>query len=101
MNEIIEVATNNFVDIYVPNDYLIKYQVTPLIDEISKVSKRLDVIPFELDESNQLQTYDIDYDKTLNTYNLCEKYVSNMSLDDGMKTKVLALLKTTYNEASK
>ena len=101
LSEIIDVATNNFVDIYVPNDYLIKYQVTPLIDEISKVSKRLDVIPFELDESNQIQTYDIDYDKTLNTYNLCEKYVGNMSLDDGMKTKVLALLKTTYNEASK
>mgnify|MGYP003951373259 FL=1 len=101
LQEIIDISTNNFVDVYVPNDYLMKYQVTPLIDEISKVSKRLDVIPFELDESNIQIDYDIDYDKTLNTYNLCEKYVGNMSLEDDMKKKVLALLKTTYNESVK
>lgn len=101
LQELIDIATNNFVDIYVPNDYLMKYQVTPLIDEISKVSKRLDVIPFELDDANQMQTYDIDYDKTLNTYNLCEKFVDGMSLDKPMKTKVLKMLKEVYNEALK
>jgi len=101
LDELINVATNNFVDIYVPNDYLMKYQVTPLIEEISKVSKRLDVIPFEIDESNTQHDYDIDYDKTLNTYNLCEKYVNGMSIESEIKTKVLALLNDVYKEASK
>ena len=101
LDELIKVATNNFVDIYVPNDYLMKYQVTPLIDEISKVSKRLDVIPFEIDESDNQYDYDIDYDKTLDTYNLCEKYVDGMSIDENMKTEVLSLLKDVYKVASK
>ena len=101
LDELIKVANNNFVDIYVPNDYLMKYQVTPLIDEISKVSKRLDVIPYELDETNQQQNYDIDYDKTLNTYNLCEKYVNGMSIEDGIKSEVLTLLKDVYKESVK
>jgi len=99
--DIVKVSNNNFVDVYVPNDYLMKYQVTPLIDEISKVSKRLDVIPFELDEESNMQEYDIDYDKTLDTYNLCEKFVGGMSLDDGTKKKVLKKLKQAYLEALK
>ena len=101
LRDILKVCNNNFVDVYVPNDYLMKYQVTPLIDEISKVSKRLDVIPFEMDEDNNLNAFDIDYDKTLDTYNLCEKFVDGMSIDKGTKTKILKTLKKAYIEAIK
>jgi len=101
VKDLINVADNNFVDVYVPNDYLMKYQVTPLIDELSKVSKRLDVIPFELDENDTLHEYDIDYDKTLDIYNLCEKYVDGMNIDDPIKKKVLKTLKKVYIEALK
>jgi len=101
MQELIDSANNNFVDVYVPNDYLMKYQVTPLIDELSKVSRKLDVIPFELDDTDNLIEYDIDYDKTLDTYNLCEKFVGAMSLEEGVKTKVLSLIKEVYLQTSK
>lgn len=101
LGDILKVSENNFVDVYVPNDYLMKYQVTSLIDEISKVSKRLDVIPFEIDENLNMEEYDLDYDKTLDTYNLCEKYVDGMSLDKKTKTSILRTLKKAYLEAIK
>ena len=101
LQELIDACNNNFVDIYVPNDYLMKYQISPITDEISKVARRLDVIPFEMDESNGMQEYDIDYDKTLNTYNLCENFVNGMSIEDSMKKRVLKKLKEVYNEAVK
>ncbi len=101
LGEILSSTENNFVDVYVPNDYLMKYQVTALIDEISKVSKRLDVIPFEIDDNHNMEEYDLDYDKTLDTYNLCEKYVGSMSLDEPTKKKVLKTLKKAYLEAIK
>jgi DNA repair exonuclease SbcCD nuclease subunit len=101
MQDLINAADNNFVDVYVPNDYLMKYQVTPLIDALSKVSKKLDVIPFELDDNDNLMEYDIDYDKTLDTYNLCEKFVEGMSIEGATKTKVLSLLKQVYLQNSK
>ena len=101
LQELIDACKNNFVDIYVPNEYLMKYQISPLTDEISQVARRLDVIPFDIDESNGIQEYDIDYDKTLNTYNLCENFVNGMSIEDRMKKKVLKKLKEVYNEAIK
>jgi hypothetical protein len=101
MQDLINASDNNFVDVYVPNDYLMKYQVTPLIDALSKVSKKLDVIPFELDDNDNLMEYDIDYDKTLDTYNLCEKFVEGMSIEGATKTKVLSLLKQVYLQNSK
>ena len=101
LGQVLEISKNNFVDVYVPNDYLMKYQVTALIDEISKVCKRLDVIPFEIDENQNLEEYDLDYDKTLDTYNLCEKYVGSMSMDESTKKKVLKTLKRAYLEAIK
>ena len=101
LGDIMKVSANNFVDVYVPNDYLMKYQVTSLIDEISKVSKRLDVIPFDIDENQNMEEYDLDYDKTLDTYNLCEKFVGSMTLDESTKKKVLKTLKNAYLEAVK
>jgi hypothetical protein len=101
LDDLIKVANNNFVDVYVPNDYLMKYQVTPLIDELSQVARRLDVIPFELDDNLNMQEYDIDYDKTLDTYNLCEKFVGGMSIDETTKKRVLKTLKKVYIEALK
>ena len=35
-----------------------------------------------------MEEYDLDYDKTLDTYNLCEKYVGSMSVDEPTKKKI-------------
>ena len=54
-----------------------------------------------LDDNDNLMEYDIDYDKTLDTYNLCEKFVEGMSIEGATKTKVLSLLKQVYLQNSK
>lgn len=99
LNEIIDVSTNNFVDVYIPSEWLLKYQITPLIEQLSDVSKRLEVIPFDSDD--KMENNEINYEKTLNTYNLCENYVNNMSLEKSIKDRLLKTLKELYNESIK
>jgi DNA repair exonuclease SbcCD nuclease subunit len=43
------ICSNNRVDLYVPSSFLIKYQINPVIEILSQISKKLEVIPFEDD----------------------------------------------------
>lgn len=91
---------NNRVDLYVPSSYLMKYQITPIIDILSGITKRLDVIPFENDLLNEM--VDMEIEGTFNIFGLCEKYIKNMpSLDDDSKEKVLSKITSVYNKIIK
>jgi hypothetical protein len=51
VGELKDICTNNRVDLYVPSSFLLKFQINPIIDILSEITKKLEVIPFE-DESN-------------------------------------------------
>ena len=87
---------NNRVDLYVPSEFLIKYQITPIIDILSTVTKKLDVIPFEDDSINFVE-FNEEIEESFNIYSLCEKYVKRMSsLDESYKERVISKISTLY-----
>jgi hypothetical protein len=99
VEEIKEICKNNRVDLYVPSIYLIKYQINELIDCLSKVVKKLEIIPFEDDleyEGN------IDENSTsFNIYELCEKYVKGTNLDSKLKDKIIQKINYLYTNTIK
>ena len=91
---------NNRVDLYVPSTYLMKYQINNIIDILSEITKRLDVIPFENDLQDEL--IDVEIQGTFNIFGLCEKYISNMSsLDEESKNRVLSKVTSVYHKIIK
>jgi DNA repair exonuclease SbcCD nuclease subunit len=92
---------NNRVDLYVPSGYLLKYQITAIIDELSQITKKLEVIPFESDISDDLEFLD-ENDTTFNIFGLCQKYVDSMkSVDDTSKQRIINKLNQIYIEVVK
>lgn len=95
LSDLITECKNNRVDLFVPSSYLMKFNVNLIIDELSKVASKLEIIPFEKDL--QEQSEDIAEGKTYQIYDLCEKYVNNMGgLSESDKEKMLKKLNTTY-----
>jgi len=93
-------CTNNRVDLYIPSSYLIKYQVTPIIDILSTITKKLEIIPFESDLQNE--DLEDEVEGTFNVFGLCEKYVSSMkNIDPDIKVKVLSKITQIYQKTIK
>jgi len=91
---------NNRVDLYVPSSYLMKYQINAIIDILSDITKRLDVIPFENDLQDE--GADVEIQGTFNIFGLCEKYIKNMSsLDEEAKGRVLSKVTSVYHKIIK
>jgi DNA repair exonuclease SbcCD nuclease subunit len=87
---------NNRVDLYVPSSYLLKYQINPIIDILSGITKKLEVIPFENDSLDEGEEFD-ENAESFNIFGLCEKYVGRMaSLDDTSKERVLSKINNLY-----
>ena len=94
--ELKEECKNNRVDLYVPSSFLIKYQITPIIDVLSGITKKLEVIPFE-DESISFEEFNDEIVDSFNIYGLCEKFVKKMStLDEAGKDKVMSKINSLY-----
>lgn len=90
-----ELCQNNFVDVYVRSEMLVKYPINDLIGELSDVAKKLEVIAYEKEE---LEDIDVEYDKSLNIYTLSEKFVDQMSLEDEVKEKLKSKLHELYQK---
>ena len=102
ITELEDICRNNRVDLYVPSSYLLKYQITPIIDILSKVTRKLEVIPFEQEMDDNELYQDESTAESFNIYGLCEKYVGRMaSIDDTSKQKVLDKLKNLHNNVIK
>ena len=92
---------NNRVDLYVPASYLMKYQITPIIDILSEITKKLEVIPFEADLQED-GDIDEEMEGTFNVFGLCEKYVRSMpTLDSAVKERVLSKITSIYQKTIK
>lgn len=102
VGELIEMSANNRVDLYVPSTYLVKYQINAIIDILSEITKKLDVIPFEQDLYDELEDSEFDNVGSMNIFNLCEKYVGGIkTLDDESKNRVLNKIDSIYKEILK
>ena len=101
IDDLKSICKNNRVDLYVPSTYLMKYQITPIIDVLSTITKKLDVIPFELDITSE-DLIDENVESTFNIFGLCEKYVSGMkSIDPDVKSKVITKINSLYEKTIK
>jgi DNA repair exonuclease SbcCD nuclease subunit len=94
-------CNNNRVDLFVPSSFLIKYQITPIIDILSQITKKLEVIPFE-DESLDLEFDHDEAQESFNIFGLCEKHVKRMSnIDNTMKDRVISKINNLYSNILK
>lgn len=101
IQELKNLCRNNRVDLYVPASYLMKYQITPIIDILSEITKKLEVIPFEADLQEDDDSEEMG-EGTFNIFGLCEKYISTMkSLDPDVKEKVLNKITSVYQKTVK
>ena len=103
IGELKEVCQNNRIDLYIPSSYLMKYQINPIIDALSEVTKKLDVIPYEADLYDEnSDDEDAQMEGTFNIFGLCEKHVKSMpTLDSVLKEKVLLKINEVYSETIK
>ena len=100
--ELTDICKNNRVDLYVPSSFLLKYQINPIIDILSLITKKLEVIPFEDDLISENELLGEDTEASFNIYGLCERYVKNIStLDDTTKERVLSKLNSLYTNVIK
>lgn len=98
LGEIRKLCENNFVDIYVPSEYLLKYPVNDLIIELSSTTKKLEVISFDKDE--QINIEGIEYTETLNIANLCNKVIENMEWTPEVKSSLSKYIQSVYKKAT-
>lgn len=97
VGELNDICKNNRVDLYVPSSYLLKYQINSIIDILSEITKKLEVIPFEDESNSDYDLLDDVEDESFNIYGLCEKYVRRIStLDDSIKDKIMHKINTLY-----
>jgi DNA repair exonuclease SbcCD nuclease subunit len=101
IGELKDICRNNRVDLYVPSNYLMRYQINPIIDILSEITKKLEVIPFEADVQDETE-FDEEMEGSFNIFGLCERYVSSMStLDPDVKDRVMSKINTIYNKIVK
>jgi len=97
IGELKGICENNRVDLYVPSSFLLKFQINPIIDILSPISKKLEIIPYEDDISNDEEMLFEESGESFNIFGLCEKYVRKMStVDESTKTKVLNKINSMY-----
>jgi hypothetical protein len=74
----------------------LKFQINPIIDILSGITKKLEVIPFENDSLEEGEEFD-ENAESFNIFGLCEKYVNRMaSLDNSSKERVLSKINNLY-----
>ena len=102
LGELKDICKNNRVDLYVPSDYLLRYQITSIIDELSSITKKLEVIPFEEGIHESIEIGEDESESTFNIFGLCRKYVDSMkSLDHGSKERVINKINQLYVDVVK
>lgn len=99
LGDILDECKNNRVDLYVPSHYILKYQVNPIIDAISEVSRKLEVFPFEEDQNIEIEGSELE---TLSIFEMCQKYITQMrSVDDSVKKRIESKISKLYNQTIK
>lgn len=96
IEDLVTLGTNNRVDLHIPSSYLIKYNVNPVIDALSKVAKKLEVVNYEL-EVNQDDIAAESLGEDFNILNLCKSYINgDNKIDKHIKDRVYKKIEELY-----
>jgi DNA repair exonuclease SbcCD nuclease subunit len=99
ISEIKSVMQNNFVDLYIPSDIPIKYNLSGFMTMVQTVARKIE--PNIYDEKTYIDIENISDEiqngyKNFNIINLCIKYVESMNLDEDTKQKMHDEIKKLY-----
>lgn len=93
---------NNFVDLYVPSSIATTSALSNLINEIQKVSRRIDPNIYQQDDIIDKDLYDLDeiegQFKNYNIMHLFKNYVDAMPHDEETKQKIHQHLKSLHDQ---
>lgn len=100
IEELMEICKNNKVDLYV-DSVLLKYQIqiAQIIDTLSKVAIKLEIIPFEANTERGVD--DEELEQNFNILGLCERYVKSLTYADDVKIKLIDRIESMYNSILK
>lgn len=99
LGDLRKIIKNNFVDLYVSSDIMIKYNMSNLLNLIQNDAKSID--PNIYDEDTFIDIDKIDEEiqsgyKNFDVQNLCNKWIDKLSLEDKYKKKAIAKIKSLY-----
>lgn len=98
LGEFKKMIENNFVDLYIPSDIMIKYNMSHLINQVQNSARKIE--PNIYDEKTFIDIDSVTEEiqngyKNFDVLNLCNKYIDNSGYDqelkDKLKEKVLQL----------
>jgi DNA repair exonuclease SbcCD nuclease subunit len=93
---------HNRVDLYVPSNYLMKYQINPIIDILSEITKKLEVIPYEADLYEDEAEGSLSDEGSFNIISLCERYITSIkSFESETREKIMSKINSIYQETIK
>jgi len=98
ISELKKLCKGNRVDLYIESNLLVKCQITPIVDIISELAIKLDIIPFEsttnlADEQQIMET-------NFNILTLCQHYIGKLSAyDEPFKNKLINKVRDLYINA--
>tara|TARA_Y100000385_G_scaffold257893_1_gene285465 strand:+ start:15 stop:1103 length:1089 start_codon:yes stop_codon:yes gene_type:complete len=98
LSKVKEICNNNSVDIYVPSEYLLKYPINDLVIVLSKITKKLEIVSFEVEDEVDLEG--IEYTETLNIVNLCDKVIEGTQWEEDVKSSLKEKIKEVYKKAT-
>jgi UDP-2,3-diacylglucosamine pyrophosphatase LpxH len=94
---------NNFVDIYIPSEVPIKYNLSGFMAMVQTVARKIE--PNIYDEKTYIDVENINEEiqngyKNFNVVNLCTKYIEGMNIDEDIKDRMNSEVQRLYIECS-
>ena len=94
---------NNFVDLYIPSDVPIKYNLSGFMSQVQHEVRRIE--PNIYDEKTYIDIDNITEEvqngyKNFNVINLCNKFVEGMGIDTEVKEKLNTALSKLYTDCT-
>jgi hypothetical protein len=103
IGKIKDMMRNNFVDLYIPSDVPIKYNLSGFMSLVQHEVRRIE--PNIYDEKTYIDIDNITEEvqngyKNFNVINLCNKFVEGMGIDSEVKEKLNSALSKLYTDCT-
>jgi DNA repair exonuclease SbcCD nuclease subunit len=103
IGKIKDMMRNNFVDLYIPSDVPIKYNLSGFMSQVQHEVRRIE--PNIYDEKTYIDIDNITEEvqngyKNFNVINLCNKFVEGMGIDSEIKEKLNSSLSKLYTDCT-
>ena len=103
IGDIKDLIRNNFVDLYIPSDITIKYNLSGFMSMIQNEARKIE--PNIYDEKTYIDIDSITDEvqngyKNFNVINLCNKFVESMNVDGVIKEKLSSTLSKLYTDCT-